>query len=117
VTAFVSRHTRCPGGIKDINAAGSGELRQPRSEHQPLKSRVYATHFNFDLFWDSVVQVLDPASPYVTAIRVLFEAMFLICLAILIIVVALICTWLFRSRVSVDHANRHLRRLVRGPGR
>jgi cytochrome c oxidase subunit 2 len=57
-----------------------------------------ANHLNLDLLLASAVPVLDPASKDATAIRSLFGVVFLICLAILIIVVALICTSLFRSR-------------------
>jgi cytochrome c oxidase subunit 2 len=57
-------------------------------------------HPNLELLLASAVPVLDPASKDAAAIRSLFGVVFLICLAILIVVVVLICALLFRSRVS-----------------
>jgi cytochrome c oxidase subunit 2 len=61
---------------------------------------VCTPHFNLDLLLASAVPVLDPASKDAAALRSLFLVVFVICLAILIVVVALICTSLFRSRAS-----------------
>src|SRR4051794_4550249 len=57
-----------------------------------------ATQINFDLLLASAVPVLDPASKDAAAIRSLFGVVFLICLAILIVVVGLIGKSLLNSR-------------------
>src|SRR5437762_3024880 len=57
-------------------------------------------HLNLDLLLASAVPVLDPVSKDAAAIRSLFLVVFLICLAVLAVVVALICVSLFRSRSS-----------------
>src|SRR5438105_3414834 len=61
---------------------------------------VCAAHHNLNALLASVVPVLDPASKDAAAIGSLFLVVFLICLAILIVVVALICASLFRSRAA-----------------
>src|SRR5437016_1442103 len=61
-----------------------------------------ATQINLDMLLASAVPVLDSASKDAAAIRSLFGVVFLICLAILIVVVALICVSLLRSRASGD---------------
>jgi cytochrome c oxidase subunit 2 len=58
------------------------------------------THFNLDLFLASTVPVLDPASKDAAAIGGLFLVVFFVCLAILMVVVGLICTSLWRSRAA-----------------
>jgi cytochrome c oxidase subunit 2 len=60
----------------------------------------YRNRPSLDLLLASAVPVLDPASKDAAAIRSLFGVVFLICLAILIVVVMLICASLFRSRIS-----------------
>src|SRR4051812_43780434 len=62
-----------------------------------------AANLNLNALLASAVPVLDPASKDAAAIRSLFGVVFLICLAILIVVVALICAALFRSRSFGDH--------------
>src|SRR5437016_2512513 len=57
-----------------------------------------ATQINLELLLASAVPVLDPASTDAAAIRTLFGVVFLICLAILIVVVWLICKSLLNSR-------------------
>jgi cytochrome c oxidase subunit 2 len=64
---------------------------------------ICAANRNLNALLASAVPVLDPASKDAAAIRSLFGVVFLICLAILIVVVALICASLFRSRASGDH--------------
>jgi hypothetical protein len=66
---------------------------------------VCATRFNLDLFLASAVPVLDPASKGAAAIDSPFVVVVLICVAILI-VVALMCTLLVRSRASGDQPPR-----------
>jgi len=63
----------------------------------------YGNHPNLDLLLASAVPVLDPASKDAAAIRLLFGAVFLICLAILIVVVWLICKSLLDSRARGRH--------------
>ncbi len=60
-------------------------------------------HPNLDLLLASAVPVLDPASKDAAAIRSLFGVVFLICLAILIVVVWLICKSLLDSRGRGRH--------------
>jgi cytochrome c oxidase subunit 2 len=55
-------------------------------------------HLNLGVLLASGVPVLDPVSKDAAAISSLFGVVFLICLVILIVVVALICMSLFRSR-------------------
>jgi cytochrome c oxidase subunit 2 len=55
-------------------------------------------HPNLDVLLASAVPVLDPASKDAAAIRSLFGVVFLICLAILVVVVWLICKSLLASR-------------------
>src|SRR5882724_13264560 len=62
-----------------------------------------ATQINLDLLLASAVPVLDPASKDAAAIRSLFGVVFLICLAILIVVVWLICKSLLDSRARGRH--------------
>jgi cytochrome c oxidase subunit 2 len=57
-----------------------------------------AAYLNLDLLLASAVPVLDPVSKDAAAISSLFLVVFLICLAILAVVVALICMSLIRSR-------------------
>lgn len=59
---------------------------------------VYDTSRNLETLLASAVPVLDPASKDARAIGSLFLTVFLICLAILVVVVGLICTSLFRFR-------------------
>ena len=56
------------------------------------------SHLSLDHLLASAVPVLDPASKDARAIGGLFLAVFLVCLAILAVVAALICTSLFRFR-------------------
>jgi cytochrome c oxidase subunit 2 len=56
------------------------------------------THLNFNALLASAVPVLDPASRDAAAIRSLLFVVFLICLAIFVVMVALICTSLVRFR-------------------
>jgi cytochrome c oxidase subunit 2 len=60
----------------------------------------YSNHPSLDLLLASAVPVLDPASKDAAAIGRLFLIVFLVCFAILAVVVALICTSLFRSRAQ-----------------
>src|SRR5258708_2844294 len=62
-----------------------------------------ATQINLDVLLASAVPVLDPASRDAAAIRSLFGVVFLICLAILIVVVWLICKSLLDSRGRGSH--------------
>ena len=61
----------------------------------------YATQINLDLLLASAVPVLEPASKDAAAIRSLFLVVFLICLAILAVVVWLIWRSLLDSRNGV----------------
>src|SRR4051812_11833972 len=69
----------------------------------PVTPMACATHLNLDLLLASAVPVLDPASKDAAAIRSLFAVVFLICLAILIVVVWLIGKSLLNSRARGSH--------------
>src|SRR6266566_2912743 len=85
-------------------ASGFGQPERVAPEiTRALTPMVCATHFNFDLLLASAVPVLDPASKDAAAIRSLFGVVFLICLAILIVVVWLICKSLLDSRGRGRH--------------
>ena len=62
-------------------------LREANSELGPVTAMACTTYLNLDLLLASAVPFLDPASKDAAAIRSLFGVVFLICLAILIVVV------------------------------
>src|SRR5258707_14916142 len=68
-------------------AAGFGQPGRVAPEIARALTQMAATHFNFDLLLASAMPVLDPASKDAAAIGKLFLVVFLICLAILAVVV------------------------------